>query len=477
MQSRNILILFAGALLWASCGPSLETTTVQTETSELLGNPDSVAVASDDEEEFVQVSLGEIAPIHSLDPLFATSDSELRINNLVYEQLIGIDQFGNPVPELAKRWEVNEDSTQFIFHLRTDIYFHDSQVFGAGNGRRFIAEDVKFIFERMASDDVPAFTANRFSDIRGFNAYHREQTLIKDPSKRVIESIEGLRVRNDSTVVFFMSKPASDLLKRLAHPQASVYAKESIPEKPGAIQQAAGTGRFQLVKKDGNTIILTVNSDYRGVIPSLNRLDIVSGLEERDLYQDFARRDLDGLIEVSYPTLKTITDSTAQLIDQFTPMYQLLNSGVHTMHTVYFNRESGQAKQVNRLLRSLNTIHLLRSTNWGEVTLDTLEITGAYEQKSIEQFVATQNEHFNARMLFNNLASESAAKGFSFTMNASYAPTRFTTFTSLNYEGTIPVIQWQAPIFILLHRNISGVNIENSPWELDLTSIKVSGDS
>lgn len=462
-----------------SCGPSLETTTVSSDPNELVRN-DTSAIETESEadtDDFVHLKLGEITKIHSLDPLFAESNSELRVHNLVYEQLVGINQFGNPSPELARSWNVNDDSTQFTLQLRTDVYFHDSPVFGSGTGRRFTAQDVRFVFERMAKNEVPNFAAYKFSNIRGFNAYHQEQTMIKDPAKQVIKNIEGLKIRNDSTVTFMLTESSDDFLEHLAHPHASIYPRESVPEKVGPIQQATGTGRFMFIQKDENTHLFTTNKNYRGVTPNLNRLDIISGLEERELYQRFAQKDLDALIEVSYPTIEAITDTGGTLLPQFTPIYNLQDSDVEAVHTVHYNESSGQATQVNSLLDSLSTRDLIGQPRWGEVDFLPLELSTATQDQENKTLISSRVQHHNEWVLFNNLANEAAGYGFTFSVTPSLAPASNTTFTTLPYANTTPVIHWKAPVYILSHVSVERLKIQNYPWELNLTSIQITEDS
>jgi len=467
---------FVIALFVVSCGPSLETTTVRTDTSELFNTDTTTVETANETDEFIQLKLGEVAPIHSLDPLFAETNSELRVNNLIYEQLIGMNQWGDPAPELAQSWDVNNDSTEFTLHLRTDIYYHDSPVFDSGTGRRFSARDVRYAFERMADNDVPDFAAQKYGDIRGFEAYHKEQTLIKNPAQRVIPSIEGLKTPNDSTVTFILERSSGDFLQRLMHPYASMYPAESVPNEIGPIQRAAGTGRFAFIQKNDNAHLFTVNENYRGVTPKLSRLDIISGLDERDLYQNFARNDLDALIEVSFPTLQTITDSTNSLIPQFQPIYKLQKSKVTATHIIYYNEESKQSHQVNALFVSVDTSTLLGNSAWGSIRFYPIEETSLETKQNNQQLVATHLQHHNERILFNNLASASSRYGYPFAITATSAPTPSTTFTTLPYPDTIPILRWEAPIYVLSHNSVNDIQISHKPWELDLVSVTISED-
>lgn len=474
---NKFIYLLIPVFFFLSCGSELDTVTVNSDTKELFNAPDTSSTSPNvNDDNFVQLRLGEIAPIESLDPLFATSNSELRINHLIYEGLTGLNSSGNISSELAKSWEVNSDSTQFTFHLRTNVFFHDSQVFESGNGRRVTAQDVRFVFERMAHFDVPDFMAKSFNDIRGFSAYHNEQSYVKDPSKRVLKGVEGIKVRNDSTIVFFTNKSASDFLTRLAYPGASIYARESVPKGPGPIQQAVGTGPFSFIQKEGNAHLLTVNNNYRGFTPPLNRLDFVSGLAEKDLYQEFARQNLDALLEVGTSTLQTIADSTGNLLTQFYRDYELSRSSVHAEYKLYFNENSGQGTQVNELLEMLNPDELVGSEAFGSVSLFPVKTT-AGQASSNRQLVISQADHPNAVYLLDKLANIAAANDFSFSMSPSYALSDEITFTNFPYPGTTKFLSWKAPIYILGSTRVSGIEIGATPWDLSLTSLNISGGS
>src|ERR1700704_3775849 len=55
----------------------------------------------------------------SLDPQIPTGQNEARILMALYEGLAEYDpKTGEPIPALAERWEVNKDSSEFLFHMR-----------------------------------------------------------------------------------------------------------------------------------------------------------------------------------------------------------------------------------------------------------------------------------------------------------------------------------------------------------------------
>jgi ABC-type transport system substrate-binding protein len=470
---KNLFLFLLPLLVITACGKGPETVTVNPDNSELFGGPDTTVIKADaSDDDFVHIKLGEAAQIRSLDPLFAESNSEWRMINLIYDRLVRLDENGAPAPGLAKRWTVNEDSTQYIFHLKTTVNFHNSPIFDGNTGRRFVASDVKYIFDRMGFNDVPDFTARNFNDITGFSIYHSEQTLVKDPDLRVYPSVEGVRTQDDSTVVFFLNKPSGDLLQRLAHPMASVYPKESVESEDGLIQNAAGTGAFRLLSREGNAHLLTINKDYNGPKPNINRLDIISGLTERDLFQEFAQTNLHGLIEVGPSTLLTIADTTGNLQDSYYRNYNLEQTDITSEYPLYFNRNSGQTDQLNEIIPSLDERSLLINPALGTISLDSVDVTGT-ENIERPQFAVTQTKHPFYLFLLNNLAPQVNEMKYSFSMSASYVMSDETTFSTLPYPGTELFLHWETPLYILTQQDISGISITHQPWNLDLSELTI----
>lgn len=79
---------------------------------------------------------------------YISSDSQLMQvypHRLSYAFLVRWSHYGYPiVPHLAREWEVNEDSTEFTFHLRTGVRWSD--------GHPFTADDILFWYEHEVMD-------------------------------------------------------------------------------------------------------------------------------------------------------------------------------------------------------------------------------------------------------------------------------------------------------------------------------------
>src|SRR5438093_8261790 len=60
----------------------------------------------------------------TLDPITSNETISLRITELVFNGLVGIDEKQEIVPELAERWEASKDGRVYTFFLRKDVKWH-----------------------------------------------------------------------------------------------------------------------------------------------------------------------------------------------------------------------------------------------------------------------------------------------------------------------------------------------------------------
>ena len=76
----------------------------------------------------------------NLDPRVGTDEASEHIDELMFDSLVKKDEHYNPQPWLAKSWD-EPDPLTYIFHLRTDVHFHD--------GRPLTSRDVKWTLDSV----------------------------------------------------------------------------------------------------------------------------------------------------------------------------------------------------------------------------------------------------------------------------------------------------------------------------------------
>ena len=87
--------------------------------------------------------------LESLDPAYSKELSATWINHMIYNTLVETDEQLHIVPSLASSWDISADGLTYTFHLRSNVYFHNNELFHGGKGRRMTAADVVYSFARI----------------------------------------------------------------------------------------------------------------------------------------------------------------------------------------------------------------------------------------------------------------------------------------------------------------------------------------
>jgi ABC-type transport system substrate-binding protein len=137
-----------------------------------------------------------------------------------------------PEPDLAEKWEVNGDATQFTFHLRKGVKFHNV---APVNGREFTSDDVKASYERYAAGGV---------------------------QKDVWAVVASAEFPDKYTAVFKLNQPLADFPTNIAA-WSHMDAREIIADADLMKTKAIGTGPFlQHEWKPKERSVFTKNPDY-----------------------------------------------------------------------------------------------------------------------------------------------------------------------------------------------------------------------
>src|SRR5262245_13698645 len=170
-----------------------------------------------------------------LNPAITTSGATHTAAELLYNGLLGQDERGQAVPELAENWQIEQRGAVYRFKLRPGVTWHD--------GRPFTAADVKFSFE----DVLLKYHARTKASMAG--------------------ALAGIDTPDDRTVVFRFKQPYAPLLLQLDVTEAPIVPKHvyegSDPQANPANVRPVGTGPFKFVAyTKGTEIRLARNAAY-----------------------------------------------------------------------------------------------------------------------------------------------------------------------------------------------------------------------
>lgn len=188
--------------------------------------------------------LGVQADPAELDPHKTSLTAAWHVIEHVYETLVTTDETLAPLPGLAESWEVSDDGITYTFTLRQGVLFH--------NGREFVADDVKYSYERILDPETAS------------------------PVVADLGSIDTIEVVDDYTLVINLKTADASFLSALMGGSISIVPQEVVEEHGDLMQTMVGTGPFRFVDYVPNsTVTLERHADYwDDPLPYLDGLEI-----------------------------------------------------------------------------------------------------------------------------------------------------------------------------------------------------------
>jgi MarR-like DNA-binding transcriptional regulator SgrR of sgrS sRNA len=319
---------------------------------------------ADDEETsgFMQLTIGELHPIKSMDPLFATNTSTKRFVQQLYEGLVRYNREGEVVSGIASDWTVSQDSLRYRFTLRSNVYYHDNNIFAAGTGQRVISDDFRYTFKRMARHSVPSRGAQLFMTIEGFEPFYREQHQLFNPDDRRLDDIEGIETPNDTTLIFQLREQDPHFLQKLASPYAVGYPKEAVrqTEDDQRITVPVGSGPFQFSQRQNDSTYILArfdgywqNRNLNTTTPRLDRVDFMHR-SEQTLLEDFQNGSIDLLPELGPYAAKQMVDTSGQLIAKAGENLELYRGGTFSYRLLYNKHSNIDRGSIHREIDALD---------------------------------------------------------------------------------------------------------------------------
>lgn len=204
--------------------------------------------------------VGTKVPKGQINPLEAEGLYDQYAVALCFDCLLDINVKGEPIPKIAKSWDVSKDGATYTFHLRNNIKFSD--------GTPLTAEDVAFTFTAMCDPKYDGPSMSYAAAIKGYKEYNTGNAA----------TVSGIKVVNPSTLqITLNTKNASAtislfgqyiLSKKYYGFTKGQYAKiKALNTKP------MGCGPYKLVSfKNGQEFDFVKNSGYFLGNPKISKL-------------------------------------------------------------------------------------------------------------------------------------------------------------------------------------------------------------
>ncbi len=247
--------------------------------------------------------------ITTLDPAFARNLPLIWPTHQLYNGLIQLDDSLRVKPCVAKYWTISDDRKTYTFYLRTDVFFHKSEVFPNNVGRKVMASDFVYSFNRILNPEVASPGAWVLACL--------------DKSKDNTQN--GCIALNDSVFQINLKYPFPAFLGMLSMPYCYVVPHEAV-EKYGKDFRShpVGTGPFYLKYwKEGEKLIFRRNINYfeyddkGNKLPYLESVSISFIADKQSEFLEFIKGKIDFISDVNSASKDELLTRTGNLNQKY----------------------------------------------------------------------------------------------------------------------------------------------------------------
>jgi peptide/nickel transport system substrate-binding protein len=184
--------------------------------------------------------------------------------NLLFSRLVKLDADLQPIPDLARSWEVSRDGLVWTFFLRDDVKFHD--------GHPFTAHDAEFTYSSMIDPENMSPMAERY------------------------KLIDGVETEGDCIFRIVLKYPFAPFIYWLDRSIAPKHLLEGVDLRDTRFNHyPVGSGPFKLTDwMEDDTMVLEANREYyqRGR-PVLDRLIFKAYPDRKAALEAITRGEMD----------------------------------------------------------------------------------------------------------------------------------------------------------------------------------------
>ena len=242
---KKILPLLLALLMLAGCGAPAAQETVPV--------ADAASADTAEDGDYKVLNVGRMAELFDMDSTIATEADCLEVISAIIEPLFVTAADGTPVNALCASYETNEESTEYVFHIREDANWM--------NGVPVTADDFVYAWRRL----VDPVTASEYSFMMEVAAVKNATPIIS--GELPIEEL-GVSAVDSKTLKVELDHPVSYFLNLMTFPSFcpinEAFATELGSEYALGADKLLCCGPFYMSAWDvgGNTYQLKKNPSY-----------------------------------------------------------------------------------------------------------------------------------------------------------------------------------------------------------------------
>lgn len=242
---------------------------------------------------------GVIGRLDTLNPVYASTQSERSAGQLLFSSLLRYDASNNLESDLAEAYKASADGKVYTLKLRKNASWHD--------GKPVTAEDVVFTLGLIKNPQTRSYLYRTWQDVqvKAIGKYEVEFTLPGAYApfphaltfgvlpKHILESVSPLRLRE--------------------HP----FNRDPVGSGPFVFKS------IQIINPDADRVVLQAeryDDYYRGAV-KLERFQLHTYKDHDDLRQGFLSREINAAAELTISDVRTVSEQLPSTIVTDAPLY------------------------------------------------------------------------------------------------------------------------------------------------------------
>lgn len=263
----------------------------------------------------------------SIDPYNLMEDQGTQVGFQLFDSLTQFDFENEEIKPLAcDSWDVNDDATEFTFHLKEGTTFH--------NGDTVVAADWKRGWERIldpnTNPESPSGIGYHLAMVDGYDAF----------TKGEADELTGVTCPDDNTLLVKLAYSYADFPYVVSHPALAPVPAVALDDFQTFFRAPIGNGPFKMDGKweDGQYINIVRYDDYYGDKAILDGVNFIIQKDQETAYREFQAGNLD-VCDVPATQIPEARETYGESEDGYTatPGHQLLLGGEPSTYYLTIN--------------------------------------------------------------------------------------------------------------------------------------------
>lgn len=286
---------------------------------------------------------GTVGTIKTLNPLYASNESELALSRIMFSSLFKMDNTGHLNTDLVKKYSISEDGKTYTLELKKNVKWHDGEVLKAN--------DVVFTFNLMQNQEARTVLGSNWKNI----------------NKIKVQSL------GDEIVKFELPLKFTNFINSLTFPIVPEHiladVKKSQLRENNFSSQPIGTGAFKFNKKQqigegissktgddqGYSVTMVSNNDYYEGKPKLDSFRIQAYPTKEELLKAINNNDVNAAGGLNPQNIKELTNKSLDVVEK------PLSYGVYSIFNTATSQDLKEIKFRRALQFATNTDELRKS--------------------------------------------------------------------------------------------------------------------